>query len=485
MKYFFNTEDGMLRACAYWVIKRPADIHALYDYTNNMYKRSFIVTGKNRQELLGKLVIVSSLGFRIQTVTRHNKPEVQIVRPGMDGADYFRFSYAIAVRAVRKEGEIDPRKIVMWKHRAYFQAISTLQMYASDFRELTKGLETVPDVPGWLLTGMKNMRLGTEDEDVETSIALTVSVCQQELTTEKEGYEAALVKRDLQIDELTRTIADMTRGDKRAVILSRDTEQYKRNVADKFKELDDMFTDTAKKLAVLTEAVKDAGMSIPTGGDRHDSRETTAVAFRNLFEAKRRERKPISIPKASPPVPPPAPPAPVLSKNIQTGEAAIRRSLSVQERDRGSKDRVQDRGSDAVKDMLADIRKGGFGLKAVPKRDPKTATKAAGIQDALAAAIAARAKAFRDSQRGDVETDLGSTFALSNIYTKDEEGDVYFASEIGSIFHPLNEEDDEGAPRGVYEHEQERYSIRDASPQTSGGDDSTSEWKTRMNDIFS
>jgi hypothetical protein len=208
-QYFFNTEEGTVRACAYWLIMRPKHILALYKSTERR-GRGFRVDGLTRIETLTNLLMVSSLGFRVRTDT------LEIVNPTEAGVKYFQINYTIAKDAINRLGgpkAIDNRKVIMWKHRTYFQAMSTLQMYAGSFRRLTEGLETVPDVPGWLLTGMQHMREGVERPSTQRAIELAVGICDQELETEKRGYEEEIRKRDKQIDKLTKTIADMTRRD--------------------------------------------------------------------------------------------------------------------------------------------------------------------------------------------------------------------------------------------------------------------------------
>jgi hypothetical protein len=208
-QYFFNTEEGTVRACAYWLIMRPKHILALYKSIKRRGK-GFRVDSLARIETLTNLLMVSSLGFRVRTDT------LEIVDPTEAGVKYFQINYTIAKDAIKRQGgpkAIDNRKVIMWKHRTYFQAMSTLQMYAGSFRRLTEGLETVPDVPGWLLTGMQHMREGVESVSTQRAIELTVGICDQELETEKRGYEEEIRKRDKQIDELTKTIADMTRRD--------------------------------------------------------------------------------------------------------------------------------------------------------------------------------------------------------------------------------------------------------------------------------
>jgi len=208
VRYFFNTEQGMVRACAYWIIQHPDKIAELYSAASSGY-RKYRTSGATREESLMKLIMISSLGFRAKTRSDC------LVYPGRSGSRYFTLNYDIALSAIQKEGgktAIDARKVVMWKHRTYFQAISTLQMYAAHFRKLTEGLEGAPDTPGWLITGMMNMRRGIELPDAETAVTATVAVCEREADTEQADYESLLADRDAQIATLNRTITDLTQA---------------------------------------------------------------------------------------------------------------------------------------------------------------------------------------------------------------------------------------------------------------------------------
>lgn len=336
-RYFYNTDEGMVRACAYWLIMRPKDIHKLFTSSQKKFK-GFRVDGSTRIETLTNLVMVSSLGFRVR-VDNLEGP-LYIIDPPEDGMQKFWTNYVIAQDAIAKEGgpeAIDNHKLVMWKHRTYFQAMSTLQLYAANFRTLTKGLEEVPDVPGWLLTGMENMRKGIESVSTQKAIQVAVGTCDKELEAEKRGYEEELRNRDKQIDTLTQTVADMTRRDQMV----------------------------AEELRKATPAVPPP---LPPRGER-----------------------PPTLPPREPVVPV-APEAPkILARNISAGRAAVRKSVSDQKTDENASQRVQSKGARSAEAFLAEVRRG---IELKKPASPATTTKADKISntlvDTLGAAMAAR-----------------------------------------------------------------------------------------------
>lgn len=342
-RYFFNTEEGTVRACAYWMIMRPKDIRKLFASSGRRFK-GFRVDGSTRTETLTKLMMVSSLGFRVRT------DNLDIVDPLEDGTGFFRTNYIIARDAIAREGgpeAIDTRKLVMWKHRTYFQAISTLQLYAGNFREVTRGLEEVPDVPGWLLTGMEHMRKGIESVSTQKAIQVAVGACDQELEAEKRGYEEELRKRDKQIDAMTQTIADMTRRDQ-----------------------------------MVAAEVKRAAPALPP-----------------------RDPAPPLLPPREPPAAPPAPA--ILAQNISAGRSAVKKSVSDQKADENASQRVQRKGARSTDAFLAEVRRG----KPLKPVSPTTTTKADKISNTLADMLAGAMDARRaqlaedDKEEGDEEED--------------------------------------------------------------------------------
>ncbi len=205
--YIFNTETGMLRACAYWILTKPKDIKALYKSS-----KGFRVSSSTRQETLGRLLMVSSLGFKV-----HSGLNNRIEKPNKNGQAYFEYNYKAALDAIKQRGgpsAIGSKKLSELKHRTYIQAISTLQMYSPIFTSQMEGIQEVPDAPGWLRTAIKHLINGVESVDTATAIEVAVSTCDKELEAEKQAYTVEIANRDRQIDVLTRTIADMTRNDK-------------------------------------------------------------------------------------------------------------------------------------------------------------------------------------------------------------------------------------------------------------------------------
>jgi len=382
-RYFYNTDEGMVRACAYWLIMRPKDIQKLYISSQKRFK-GFRVDGSTRIETLAKLVMVSSLGFRVR-VDNLEGP-LYIIDPPEDGMQKFWTNYIIAQDAIAKEGgpeSIDNHKLVMWKHRTYFQAMSTLQLYAANFRTLTKGLEEVPDIPGWLLTGMENMRKGIETVSAQKAIQVAVGTCDKELEAEKRGYEEELRNRDKQIDALTQTVADMTRRDQ-----------------------------------MVAEELRRATPAGP----------------------------PPLPPRDRPPTPPPrAPEAPkILARNISTGRAAVKQSVSDQKTDENASQRVQSKGARSASAFLVEVRR-GINLKkpASPATTPKADKISHTLVDTLGAAMDARRAQIAQEGDDDDEEDW-------------EYGGKRAGVEIGAMFYPLS------------------------SPRVRGGN----RWRNKMNDVF-
>lgn len=458
MPYFFNTEEGMVRACAYWLIMKPREMEKLRASERHNFK-SFIIFTDNEAESLSRVLMISSLGFRIHSFTS------RIVNPRLDGKNYFLINYAIAKNAIAREGgpeRIDNKKLVMWKHRTYLQAMSVLQFYASDFRKLVQNLKIVPDVPGWVSTATENMIKGVDTVDTDTAIRVAVSTCNEELETEKRFFEAELRRKDQQIDELTRTIAEMSRSS--------------------------------------MEAIRTIRESTPPPLPPREEEEEMPPPLPPRPE----------IVRVSPPRAPPVPDS--LIEVITKGRQAIQKSVKMQRRDEGAERRIQQLGEKATQEHLAEIRK-GLVLKPVQERkmermSPDSATKSDDIRSALIKAMEERNKflrqetpqespsAFNDDDYDDYGEGEGLYAASScggynnkhSFYNDDIDFVRDIVYDIGSWLHPFFYWRGNNGSKRFSEADSPIPSPRDrkkysTSPRYSSTNSVT--WKNKLNDVFS